>query len=191
MAAPTARYYGYNFTDAAIGYNVSSVLTWVDLLYANKLSIKTEEQNIEFEGDGQKRTLYVTQGLSAEFTPDALNVAAAGAIFNKTVVTTSVPDSGSNLVWFGEDTETKGASVGFKATMSAIKNVAGTESIVTLKLYIPLGTLTLGAPGDVETAKKLGAQVWRLSAVKTTVDAVGAALPSVPTGGAFYALYEV
>lgn len=190
MAAPTARYFGFNFVDAKIQYDVAGTRTEVDILYANTMGIETEEQNIEFEGDGQKRVLYVTTGMTVTLTPDAINVAAAGVLFGKTEVTASIPDSGTSLTWFGEVAESTGASAGLKAQMSAIKNVGGVESTVDLYLWIPLGTLTLAPVGDVTTAAKIGPQEWRLSAVRTSVDVSGDALPGVPTGGAFYALYE-
>lgn len=191
MAAPTARYFGYNFNDAKLQYDVAGTLTEVDLLYANTLSINTEEQNIEFEGDGEKRTMYVTTGMTVEITPDAINVAAAGVLFGKTEVTASIPNSGTSLTWFGDSDESAGASAGLRATMSAVKSVGGVESVVTLMLWVPLGTLTLAPIGDVKTAEKLGGQIWRLGAIRTTVDVAGDALPGVPAGGAFYALYEV
>ena len=191
MAAPTMAYYGYNFTDAKLQYDVGGTLTETDLLYANKATIKGDDEDIVFEGDGQKRHLYITSGMTVELSPDAMNVAAAGVLFNKTNVTASIPNSGTNLNWFGDTVESAGTSAGLRFVGSAIKSVAGVESNVTIHLWIPLGTLTLGAPGDVESLKKWGQQVWRLSAVRTTVDVGGNALPGVPSGGAFYAVYEV
>lgn len=190
MAASTASYFGFNFVDAKLQYDVAGTLTEVDVLFANTMSISPEEENIQFDGDGQRKILYVLTGMTIELSPDALNVAAASVLFGKNEVTASIPTGLAALTWFGDVVEAGGKSVGFWAEGSAIKSVAGVESTVGVRLWVPLGTLTLGAPGDIETAAKWGQQVWRIAAVRTSVDVAGDALPSVPAGGAFYAIAE-
>lgn len=190
MAAPTMRYLAYNFTACYLQYNVAGTLTEVATFYPNKFSIKADDENIVFEGGGNKKTVYVTTGMTVEFTADAINVAAAGTVFGKTNVTTSVPNSGSNLNWFGELTESAGITAGLRAVGSATKDVAGTQTTVNINLWIPQGTLTLAPIDGVETAKKWGGHTFRLGATRATTDAAGVALPSVPAGGAFYGIYE-
>jgi hypothetical protein len=190
MAAPAMYYYAFNFTDAKLQYNVAGTLTEVDILYANKLDIKTDDDTITFEGDGSKRNIYITSGLTVTLSPDAIPVAALGAIFGMTEITTGVPNSGTHLNWFLTTGQAAGVSAGIRAVGSAIKSVAGVETTINLNLWVPLGTLTFGSPGSPESLKKWGQMDLRLGAVRTTVDVGGNALPTVPAGGAMYAIYE-
>lgn len=191
MAVSTARYLGFNLTAAYLQYNVTGTVTEIQWFFSNKWSIKPDEDDIVFEGDGLTKHVYITKGLTVELASDAFNAAAISTLFTKNVVTASVPNSGSALLWYGDTVEAAGKPGGLRLVGSAIKDVAGVQSSVNTCLWVPLGTATLGAPGDIETAKKWGSQVLRLSATRTSVDVGGNALPSVPTGGAMYAMYEV
>src|SRR5262249_44942286 len=106
-------------------------------------------------------------------------------------VTASLPTGLAELTWFGDLTEAGGAAAGLYGEANAIKNVAGAESTVKIRIWLPLGTLTFAKPPGLNTAAKADSPMLRLSAQRTTKDVVGAALPSVPTGGATYAIAEL
>jgi hypothetical protein len=194
MTMATGNYFAYEFTDAKIQVSdgeVTPAIVEVDLLYANTIEISLEETTYTFEGDGQQRQFFATRGMTLQIRPDCLTLAAAETIFGKTAVTAGLPTGMDRLLWFGDAEESKGVSAGFVGRAIATKNDAGVETTMEIALWVPLGTLTLGGPPTLQTGQKAGQQTYRLSAVRTAVDVIGGALPTVPTGGAFYAISEV
>lgn len=190
MTASTRRYFGFNLYAAAFQRNVASVVTDVNLLFANKVAIKPSEKTITFEGDGQEKNLYFMTGMTVEYTPDVIDLAALATLFSKSEVTSGLPSGHAAGTWMGESTETAGVSAGFWADANAIKDVAGVQSAVNVRLWIPLGTLTIGQPPGLNTAAKAEQMLWRLAAARSTLDVAGGALPSVPSGGAYYMILE-
>lgn len=187
------NYFGFEFIDAKIQKSSGGgtpTIVETDLLYANQIEVNAEETSYVFEGDGQRRELFGLRGMSILFRPDALTIAAAEAVFAKTAVTSSLPTGLARLTWFGDEAEGKGVAAGFYGRAYAVKNDGGVESTVTIRLWIPLGTLTLGPAPTLQTGQKVGQQTYRLAAVRTSKDVIGGALPGVPTGGAFYAIAE-
>jgi hypothetical protein len=159
--------------------------------YPEKIELKAKDEDITFKGGGQERSVYVTTALTAELAPDCLNVAAAGAVFGKDAVVTGLPDGLTSLVWFGELSDTTGVAAGLWGEGSAIKRTtSGVESRVDIRVWLPLGTLTLNGGPTLETAKKAGQHTWRLGATRTTKNVIGGELPGVASGGAFYAIAE-
>ena len=190
MAASTRRYYGFNLTAAAFQRDVSGTATDVALLYANKVELQPDEETITFEGDGQTKNIYITKGLTVQYTPDVIDLAALSTMFGKNEITASLPTGLAALTWMLDQTEAGGVAAGFWADAQAIKNVAGVESAVSIRIWVPLGTLTIGQPPGLATAAKADQMVMRLAAVRTSVDVAGDALPTVPSGGAYYAIAE-
>jgi len=174
------------------GSGVMKTLAEIDLLYANKIEIEAEEQTITWAGDGQQRSVYVTRGMTATLPTDCLSVAAAARIFNKTPVTANLPAGLTTMTYFGEPAETGGVSAGLWAEGYAIRRnaISGAEDRIDMRLWIMLGTLTLGGAPGLATGEKSGQMVYKLGAVRSTVDVTGTALPGVPSGGAFYAIGE-
>jgi len=190
MTASSARYFVYDFTHAAWQKNVASVVTDVDLLFANKAVLNPDESDITFEGDGQVKHVYITKGITVEYTPDVVDLNAISSMFGKSEVTGSLPSGLARGTWMGDTTEAAGVSAGWWGRANAIKDVAGVQTAVRVRIWVPLGTLTISKPPGLNTAAKAEQMVWRLSAVRTTLDVAGNALPSVPSGGAFYFLAE-
>lgn len=164
-----------------------------DLLYANKIDLKGKEVTYTWNGDGQEREIYGMVGMTAEIPVDCVPIAALQTIFNKSVVSSGLPTGLASLTWFGEAAETGGVSAGLWANAYAARRdtTTGVESTVVIRIWLPLGTLTLSAATGLESGKKAGLTVLKLGAVRATADVTGAALPSVPTGGAFYAIAEL
>jgi len=181
----------YDLTAAAFQKDGGSgTVTDVALEFTNKVDLKPDDATITFEGDGQTKKVFITTGLTVECSPDSLNVAAMASLFSKSTVTTGLPASYTSGVWFGEATQTAGKTAGFWVEANAIKVLSGVESQVTIRIWVPLGTLTLGNAPGVETSKKADKVMLRLSASRATKDVAGNALPSVPTGGAYYIVLE-
>lgn len=184
------NYYGYELTHAAIQIAGSPALEEVDLLYANTIEFQADETTLTFEGDAQSRQVFITSGMTALIRPDCITVEAAETIFNKTPVTVGLPSGLARLTWYGDTTEAAGVTAGLIGEGYAIKEDGGVEEVVEIRLWMPLGTLTLSGPPQLQTKQKAGQQTYRLAANRATTDVNGTALPGVPTGGAFYAIAE-
>ncbi len=191
MAPPTGRYKIYDFYKAVLQMNVATVLTETTFLYANKLDLKPQEKTITFAGDGKETYVYLTTAITVEFSQDCVDLAALAAAFSKSKVTASIPSGLAELTWFGDLVEAAGVNAGFYGEANAQKDVAGVLSIVKIRVWFPLGILTNAKPTGLTTSAKMDTPMLRLSAQRTTVDVVGAALPSVPSGGATYAIAEL
>ncbi len=171
--------------------NVTPVVE-TSVQFPEKLDLKPDDETITWQGGGQKRSVYITTGLTAELAPDCLNLAAASVVFSKSVATSNLPGGATSMLWFGENSDTTGVAAGLWAEGSAIKKDLTTliETRVDIGVWLPLGTLTLGGGPNLETAKKAGQQVWRLGANRTSSNVIGGALPGVAAGGAFYSIFE-
>lgn len=161
-----------------------------NVLFANKITIDVQETTLTFEGDAQTKNVYFLSGMTASLSPDCITVEAAEEIFGKTAVSSGLPTGLTRLTWYGEATERGGVTAGMWAEGYAIKSTAGVESVVGIRLWLPMGTLTLSGPPSLTTKEKAGQQTYKLGATLATTTVIGTALPTVPTGGAYYAIAE-
>lgn len=191
MAASTRRYFGFDFYQCLLQMKVAAAIVETPLLFANKLELKPQEKTITFAGDGQEKLVYLTTSIVAEFTQDTIDVRALSNAFLKNEVTAGLVAGDAALTWFGDLVEAGGAAAGLSAYAHAIKDVAGVQSAVNIRIWFPVGTLTNAKPAGLATSAKADSPMLRLSANRTSVDLLGAALPSVPTGGATYAIVEL
>ena len=191
MAASTRRYFGFDFYLCNLLMKVSAAIVKTPFLFANKIDLKPEQKTITFAGDGQEKLVYLTTAIVAEFTQDTIDLNALSAAFLKTEITAGLPAAASALTWFGDTVEAGGATAGLEAYAHAIKDVAGVQSAVNVYIWLPVGTLTNAKPPGFTTAAKADSPMVRLSANRTSVDLLGAALPTVPSGGATYAVVEL
>ncbi len=161
-----------------------------DIYFANQLESERLTADIEWSGDGQQRQLNITTGMTLTITPDSLPMDALETAFSKTAVTSGLPAGMTRGTWMGDLTESKGVSVGLRATANAIKQASGVESTVELILWIPQGTLTYGGAPGLTSGEKGAPEAFSLSTNRATQDILGGALPGVPSGGAFYLIGE-
>lgn len=185
-------YYGYELSDAKLLTPGSPTIIETDVLYANKVEFVTDRTELTFEGDASSRKVFITSGITANLSPDCIDVGALETVFAKTPVTAGLPAAVARATYFGELDESRGVTAGLYGRGFAIKDDgAGTESIEDIEIRIFKGTLTLSGPPNLQTKQKASQQVYALSAVRTATDLNGAALPSVPSGGAFYWIGEL
>lgn len=161
-----------------------------DVLFTNSIEFDNEETFLNFEGDNQTKQAYILSNITAKLSPDCLSIDAIETVFSKTAVTASLPTGLTRLTWFGDNVESAGVAAGLYVEGHAIKNSSGVETTVDFRLWVPLGTMYLSGPPSMTTKEKAGKQQYILTASKTSVDVIGAALPGIPTGGAYYAIAE-
>jgi hypothetical protein len=191
MAASTRRYFGFDFYLCNLQMKVAAAIVETPFLFANKLDLKPQDKTITFAGDGQEKLVYLTTAIVAEFSQDTIDVRALSNAFLKTEVTAGLVAGDAALTWFGDLVEAGGAVAGLSAYAHAIKDVGGVQSAVNIRLWLPVTTLTNAKPTGFTTSAKADTPMIRLSANRTSVDLLGAALPGVPTGGATYAIVEL
>lgn len=185
------NYYGYELYDGKLLIPGSPSIVEVDLLYANKIEFAPDRTELTFEGDAASRKVFITSGLTANISPDCIDIAALEAAFDKTAVTAGLPSGIARATYFGDLAESKGVTAGMYGRAFAIKEDNGAEDVVDIEIRVFKGTLTLNAPPNLQTKQKAGQQVYALSAIRTTTDVNNVALPTVPTGGAFYWIAEL
>jgi hypothetical protein len=185
------NYYAYELSDAKLLLPGSPSIVEVDVLYANQIEFATDRTELTFEGDAQSRKVFITSGITANLRPDSVPLAALETAYAKTPVTTSLPAALARATYFGDLVESKGVTSGLYGRGYAIKEESGVEEVVDIEIRIFKGTLNLSGPPNLQTKQKAQGQTMSLSAVRTSTDVNGTALPSVPTGGAFYWLAEL
>lgn len=192
MAASTARYQIYDFTYAALqtsdGAGTPAIVT-TQLFYPNKVVPSTAEIDIKFEGGGAVRHVFLDNEFTLDIALDCLDDNANSVVFAKTKSTTLAGTPyASEYNMYGEVTEMAGAAAGGVFKANAIKNVAGVETIVTLILWVPVGTLTLNHRPGFTTSAKGEQGGFKLSATRSTVNIIGGAITGAPSGGFFYSV---
>src|SRR5262245_10628058 len=113
MAPSDARYYGFNILQAAFQRNNGGTAEDVALLFANKIELDIDEEDIVFAGDGQEKHVYLTKAITVNYTPDTIDLAAISTLFGKSKVSSSLPAGLAELTWMGDTTEAGGVSAGF------------------------------------------------------------------------------
>lgn len=181
-----ANLFGYELEDAKFLLAGSPAIEEVDLRYANTIEFTVDSTTLTFEGDADQRQVFITSGLSAAIRPDCITLEADEALFGKTPVVAGLPAGVDRATYYGETTETRGVTCGFWGRGFGIFEDGGGEEIVNFEIRVFRGTLTLGAPPNLQTKQKAGQRTYNFSAVKTSVDINGDPLPDVPTGGARY-----
>lgn len=164
----------------------------VPLFRTNQIQANTDEQTVQFEGDGTIDKVFITNGIDFTIDEDCFPAGVLASVFGVAAVTAGLPSGVARRFYAGHNAELAGITAGLRVQAPAIKTIDGSQvGIVKVQLEVFAGTLSkIGAPGLVTGGKSPVTQ-WRLSASKATKDVVGAALPSVPSGGAYYAIQEL
>lgn len=162
----------------------------IDILYANEMKVELEEAEKEWKGDGQSRKSKTITGHTVTLSPDALTIEAQVALFNKTPVTSNLPDGNASWTYFGGETEQAGRACGLYGRCYAIKVENGIESNVIGRFWYPRGTIYMGGMPGLTTGEVAEKQEYTFAAVKTTQNVIGGALPGVSANGDFWVFVE-
>lgn len=164
----------------------------VPLYRTNQVQANVDQQTIQFEGDGTTDKIFLTTGIDFTIDEDCFPTGVLASIFGVAAVTAGLPTGVARRFYGGHNAELAGVTAGLRVQAPAIKTIDGAQvGQVKVQLEVFAGTLTkVNAPGLV-TSNKAPVSQLRLSASKATKDVVGTALPSVPAGGAYYAISEM
>jgi hypothetical protein len=171
--------------------NGDSTYDEVAITFASGFEGETDTITLEFQGDAQTERVYIANGIEFTLTVDKLDQTFYSTVWSKSVVTTGLDTAFASLQYFGDDTETQGISCGLRVEGNAIKDVDGVRSTVQVSVWVPSATMFITSPPSLTVREKASQAQLRISANRTAVDISGVALPSVPTGGATYAVVEM
>lgn len=192
MAVSTARYQIYDLIYGALqtsdGAGTPAIVT-TQLYYPQKIVPSTAEIDVKFEGGGEVRHVFLDNEFTLDIAQDCLDDNANSIAYGKTKSTTLTGTPfATEYNMYGDTTEMAGAACGGVFKANAIKNVAGVETIVTLILWVPVGTLSLNKRPGFTTSAKGEPGGYKLSSKRTTLNIIGGAVSGAPTNGFFYAI---
>ncbi len=188
MAAADAKFLIIGCEHAALQKKVAgspATIAEHDLMLINNVGFDVQQQDIAFEGDNTVRRKFFLNGIVVNVGTDAWDLKAVSEGFGKSEVTTGLPSGVAGRTYFGDSVETAGVKVGFVAAVVAENTVDGETE--TLRLVTPRDSLTIVRPPNFAYNTKAGLSLT-LTAEKATTDIADIALPSVPSGGAFWYL---
>jgi hypothetical protein len=177
--------------DLKLGYVSAGDIVWVDVPYGNRFTMTTNVTNITYEGDNETTDIFSSADLSGTLGADKLSDDVILKAFDKTAVTSATNSLLSSLVnkriYFGDNDEFVAPPVALLVTAAAVREDVDPEVATDVQVYIFKAAVRPFKPGDLANRAKVPFELeW--SAKKTSTDIAGDALPSVPAGGATYAL---
>lgn len=170
--------------DAKLLYLSGMTVAEMDIPFGSEVSLKPGVDTIDFEGDDQTDRMYINQKLEVDVKGMKISTEVLAKLTNTSIVSSGLPSSAQERVYFGTSQEVSGLQLGLKADVSALDDSDG--SSLTVRIWVFKG---LTGPVTVAPASKKALDIaFQLSAQKTSTDLAGDALPGVPTGGALWAL---
>lgn len=179
----------WSLTDVAILIVESAAIAAVDLFYARTVAPDPQIQTLAFEGDDTSQEVDETTSMRITITCHKQDWDAIQRIYGKTKVLTPDPDETWGM-WFGDDTEVAGVSVGLRYDIKAKDESVAPNVAFTERTTFPKGVLKLIRPTQAEWKARKEFQL-AFTAEKTATDLLGAALSGVPSGGAYYRVGRV
>jgi hypothetical protein len=172
--------------DATLQYLLSGAIADVDIPFGNAFSLEVEAEEIEFEGDNTKESVFSNQSLKGTIGFDKWSEEVLERLYNKTALTSGLEADEVKRYYMGDDGELAPPNIGLKVTLAAINDT--TELAAELRLRVFKAKCNPFKPAEAKNADKWAPTEVEWTAEKTATDLAGAALPSVPTGGALYSI---
>lgn len=160
----------------------------VDVHFGNEADFKNKIKTLTYEGDAQEADVYFQTGFNVDITADSYDIDALATIFSKTAVTAGLPVDEAKRWYWGALADSGGVTCGIEATMTLEDIDTGANK--QARVVAPVGKLSAPMPPSLKNIAKAPLKC-QFSAVKTTADIAGVALPSVPTDGCFWYLAEL
>jgi len=180
---PTYKVKGIN--DMRVGYNAAGVLTYEDVPFGTELTLDADVADVDFEGDGQIEKVYYDASFSGTFSNDKWKSELFTRIFNKTPVVAGLPGGVASRQYFGDSAELSAGYIEVGVTMDAIDETTGAAKMLRITVFSAKAGPYIQP--NIAHRTKMGQQIsWTGRRVST--DIIGTALPSVPSGGAVYAI---
>jgi hypothetical protein len=174
----------YGLRAARVLHVVAGVIVKTELFYPRVAAADPQITTIVFEGGDTSQIIDDETRLDLTLTCDKLNLMQRQAIFGKTRVAT--PSSGMAWgVYYGDAAEVAGVAAGLEIDVVFKDESTFPPTTGQLRRVFPVGVLKTVRPQQMEYAAKL-VDVLNFSFSRTALNLLGAALTSVPSGGAFY-----
>jgi hypothetical protein len=162
--------------------NNAGTVVRTQLYLCNAASFEPQISDITYEGDGTELIVFQATGFTAELEFDSLPLGLLTA-FGKTPVTTGLSAGETDRVYWMADADAAGVVCGLEVLCSVIDDTANANKF--LGIVVPVGTLSTLTPPELASSDK-ATTALQFSGRKTATDIAGAALPGVPSGGAFW-----
>jgi len=180
-----ATYKVKGIRDVRIGWNNASVIAYEDVPFGTELAINADVADVNFEGDGQVERLYYDASFSGSFSADKFRQEVLQRIFTKAIVVAGLPGTVASRQYAGTADELSAGYFEIGVSLDAVDEITGASKVLMLTVFKAKAGPYV--QGNVGHRTKMGMQIdW--SSIRTSTDIIGAALPSVPTGGAVYAI---
>lgn len=186
MAAPTAKYRIYGVRHAAVQKSdggTPEAIVERDIKQINNVAFDVQQSDISWEGDNESVRKFFLNGIVVTVAADVFDLAVIAETFGKDEIITGLPTGVDGRTYFGDSSETAGVRTGFVAEVDAENIVSNATD--TLRLVVPVAIVTIVRPPTLAYQTKAGTSMT-FTAEKTENDIVGEALPSVPSGGAYW-----
>jgi hypothetical protein len=159
-----------------------------DIPYINAFGLEPEYETLEYEGDGETVQDYYNLRLSGTLGFDKFSEDVLTELFGITAVTSGAGIDGveSKRYYMGQAAELRPVQVGLQIDFAAFNDA--TDVAATVRITVFKARMQPYTPPEGENAAKFAPHTYSWNAEKTTTDIESAALPGVPTGGAFYAV---
>lgn len=195
MAVTNNTYYlGYDLVDAIVQVDGGASITEYRLDYPNKINPSTEKDTLTWKGGGKTKKIETLASVNLTLDLDCFPLAAHQDIFSKAAITAAAGGGMTltSIVPLGGGNDVGGVSIGLILDGNAIKvDTAGVETVVKLRFWYPVGTLTLSAPPAYGAGATADKWQYAFSASKTLVDINGGAITGAPVGGEYVYIGEV
>lgn len=161
----------------------------LDIPFGSGFTLGSEQETMTWEGDDDVDEEFYAQVISGTLTWDKWDATLLETVFDKTPVTSGIPEAEAERLYMGDDSDLAPVEVGFQIDLKAKDDSDGSE--VNLRLTVFRAKLSPWTPPEVGNRAKWGGFQFQWKAIKTTVDLINEALPGVPTNGAAYAISEL
>lgn len=152
------------------------------IIFTRAVGLDVPVSNIDFLGDNQTETLYSIDKVTASIEADKFTDIILERLYTKT----SYPQTGEiSRYYFGDENEETGKTTGLEVNLLAQDDATGTKRTVRVTLYKG-HAMPYRLPAA--NSKEKHGMAFNFEAVKTSTDVCGAAIPSCPTGGAYYSI---
>jgi len=180
-----ATYKVKGISDVRVGWNNAGAIAYEDVPFGTELAIEADVADVNFEGDGLVEKAYYDASFSGSFSADKFRQEVLQRVFNKAIVVAGLPAGTASRQYAGTADELAVGYIEVGVTLDAIDEVTGAAKSLRVTVFkVKAGPYI---QGNIGHRTKMGMQItW--TGIRTATDIVGAALPSVPTGGAVYAI---
>lgn len=157
-----------------------------DIPFVNSMSMTPEFETITYEGDGQQKNDYYGYRLTGTVGFDKLDTAVLELLYGKSEVTSGLPADEASRYYFGDDTELTPVELALTIDYKALNDADDSDETIRVMMFKV--RVQPFAPPEGANAAKWAPYTFSFETELTTTDIEAAALPSVPSGGAHFAV---